>query len=270
MKATYAESMERVYADEGGYGDDPVDPGGATNRGITIIDARLYAKEFGWITDREVTKADMKVLPIWFSDRVYRVKYADKVRYDDLPAGFDYSMLDAGINSGIGRAIPWAGKALRVDHPVSALDVVSYASKFNDKVTAIQSYWAVRLSFLHGLHTWSHFGPGWGKRCAKGEAAAVKMWHSFGEGKQPAQVDVEMAKHAANAKAASKKAATQAGGTVAAPTIGSQVPGVDLSHLGVGGKLLLALFIASLIALFIYVVRQSVIHSQRASAYANA
>jgi lysozyme family protein len=35
--------MLRVFADEGGYTNDPVDPGGATNFGITIIDACYVA-----------------------------------------------------------------------------------------------------------------------------------------------------------------------------------------------------------------------------------
>ena len=42
VAATYAAAMVRVFADEGGYTNDPVDPGGATNWGITIIDARKY------------------------------------------------------------------------------------------------------------------------------------------------------------------------------------------------------------------------------------
>ena len=42
--ATYAAAIARVFADEGGYTDDPKDPGGATNWGITIVDARKYWK----------------------------------------------------------------------------------------------------------------------------------------------------------------------------------------------------------------------------------
>jgi lysozyme family protein len=273
VAATYEQAMGYVYVDEGGFTNDRLDPGQATNLGITIFDARLYAKEFGWIVDREVTVADMKVLPKWFADKVYKAKYADKVAYDQLPAGFDYSVLDAGINSGIGRAIPWAGKALRVDHPVShATEVVAYASTFNDKVAAIQNYWAVRLSFLHGLRTWSHFGPGWGKRCARGEANAVKMWHVIGEGKTADQTKADMTAHSNKAKDAAKKSATVAAGTGAGTGAATSAPhpALDFTHLGLGGKVLLALFIALLIAGFIIAVRETVIHAQRASAYANA
>ena len=110
--STYAGSMERVFADEGTFTNDRLDPGGATNYGITIIDARKYAAEFGWIVGRDVTVADMKVMPKWFAAKVYERHYARPIRYDELPAGFDYSALDAEINSGFGRVLPWASKAL--------------------------------------------------------------------------------------------------------------------------------------------------------------
>jgi hypothetical protein len=38
--ATYAAVIACVFADEGGYTDEPTDPGGATQLGIAIADAR--------------------------------------------------------------------------------------------------------------------------------------------------------------------------------------------------------------------------------------
>jgi lysozyme family protein len=45
MKQTYDEAMQKVFADEGGYTNEAADPGGPTNWGITIFDARLYWKK---------------------------------------------------------------------------------------------------------------------------------------------------------------------------------------------------------------------------------
>jgi lysozyme family protein len=89
--ATYDAAMIRVFGDEGGYTNDPVDPGGATNFGITIIDARKYWKP-------NATPADVKTMPKAVASDIYRKHYANPMRYDDLPAGFDYSILDAAIN----------------------------------------------------------------------------------------------------------------------------------------------------------------------------
>jgi lysozyme family protein len=258
--ATYDSAMVRVFADEGGYTNDPVDPGGATRYGITIFDARKY-----WKAD--ATPADIKAMPKAVASDIYRKHYADPVRFDDLPAGFDYSVLDAGINSGLGRAVPWAGKALGAS-VASIGDVVPLANAAPDKVSLIQKYWAVRLSFLHGLRTWGHFGGGWGRRCAEGEAAAVRMWLSVGRGLSnddaKARLDQEAAKAKTAAKQAGTGAATAGTATTAAP------PTLDPSHLSIGGKVALGIGIAVAVAFVVYLIRQAIIHNQRAAAYAKA
>lgn len=259
--ATYAAAMARVIADEGGYTDDPVDPGGATNWGITIFDAQKY-----WKAD--ATKADVKAMPKSVAAEIYRKHYALPIRYDDLPAGFDYSVLDAEINSGFGRALPWSGKAL--GKVVKSIDeMVTSANACSDKVAAIQAYWAARLAFLHGLRTWSHFGGGWGRRCAQGEAAAVKMWLSIGAALAPADVGARMGKEAGKAKAKSKTSVAKAAGSGAA-TGAPAHPSIDVSHLGAGGKVLLGIFIAGCVVAAIYFIRQAITHNQRAAAYAAA
>lgn len=266
--ATYDAAMVRVYNDEGGFGIDPLDPGGATTLGITIIDARKYAAEFGWIVGRQVTVQDMKVMPKWFAAKVYRKHYADPMRYDELPAGFDYSVLDAAINSGVGRAPVWAGKALGITAK-SINDVVAPANAAKDKVGIIQKYWSARLAFLHGLRTWSHFGGGWGRRCAQGEAAAVKMWLIVGAQMSSAAVQTNMKVEEGKASTASKQASTAAGASGAA-SASPAIPAVDVGNFSLGGKIALGFAIAAGVAIAIYFIRIAIINKQRAEAYATA
>lgn len=274
MKATYAAAMARVFADEGGYTDHPKDPGGATNYGITIIDANKYAAEFGWIVGRKVTPADMRAMPKAFAEAVYATKYAAPIRYNDLPPGYDYTGLDATINSGFGRFVPWSAKA--IGKPVKSVqEVVIATNAASDKVALIQRFWKVRLAFLQSLRTWSTFGKGWGRRCANGEAAAVKMWLTFGAALQPTEVKAKMATEAKKASAASKKngaaAATSASAGAATSTAGgSDVPAIDITHLGLGGKIALGVLIAALVLLAAYFIRKAITHKQRAAAYAAA
>src|ERR1700747_2155369 len=143
VAATYDAAMVRVFADEGGYTNDPKDPGGPTNWGITIYDARKYWKP-------NAKAEDVKTMPREVAVDIYKQHYAAPIRYNDLPAGFDYSILDASINSGLGRAIPWAGRALGTNS-VTIEPVVAFARTFPDKVVPIQKYWALRVSFLDGL-----------------------------------------------------------------------------------------------------------------------
>lgn len=257
--ATYDAAMARVFADEGGYTNDPVDPGGATNFGITIIDARKYWKP-------DATPADVKAMPKAVASDIYRKHYANPMRYDELPAGLDYSILDAAINSGVGRAPVWAGKALGITAK-SINDVVAPANAANDKVSVIQKYWAVRLAFLHSLRTWSHFGGGWGRRCAQGEAAAVKMWLSIGAALPASETAKRIRSEGAKAKAKSTKAGT---GAASAGTATASTPAVDTSHFSLGGKIALGIGIALLLALVVYLIRKAIIHNQRATAYAAA
>ena len=98
MHWTYEPAMEQgVFPHEGGYTNDPRDPGGPTNWGITIYDARKYWKS-------NATAADVKAMPKSVAEAIYWPHYAVPLCYDDLPAGPDYAALDYGINSGVSRA----------------------------------------------------------------------------------------------------------------------------------------------------------------------
>src|ERR1700739_1630431 len=97
MQSTYERAITQVFKDEGGYSNDAGDPGGPTNWGITIIDARLYWKH-------DATAEDVKNMPRSIAEEIYVKHYADPLQYNSLPAGVDYAVLDYGINSGISRS----------------------------------------------------------------------------------------------------------------------------------------------------------------------
>ena len=95
--SSYDEALRRVLVHEGGYSNHPSDPGGPTNWGITIHDARAYWK-------KEATTADVRSMPVHVAKDIYRSKYWDAMCCDNLPAGVDYALFDYGVNSGIARA----------------------------------------------------------------------------------------------------------------------------------------------------------------------
>ena len=53
--------------------------------------------------------ADVKAMKLDEAKAIYRAKYWDAQRCDELPAGVDDAVFDYGVNSGIGRS----GKVLR-------------------------------------------------------------------------------------------------------------------------------------------------------------
>lgn len=167
--SSYDAALARLLAHEGGYTNHPSDPGGPTNFGITIADYRKYVKA-------DATAVDVRAMTVAEARAIYRARYWDAQRCDDLPAGVDYAVFDYGVNSGIGRS----GKVLRrllgladATHHVSD-EVVAAAHRANAAVL-VAAICDERLRFLKALKTWPVFGKGWGRRVAEVRAAALTM-----------------------------------------------------------------------------------------------
>jgi lysozyme family protein len=158
-----------LLAHEGGYTNHPRDPGGPTNFGITIYDYRKYIKP-------DATAADVRSMTLDEAKRIYRVRYWDAQRCDELPAGVDYAVFDYGVNSGIGRS----GKVLRrlvnlADRPGNITDDVIDAVCASDPVTLVAGICDERLRFLQSLRTWPVFGVGWRRRVTEVKSTALTM-----------------------------------------------------------------------------------------------
>lgn len=151
MRQNYNYALQQVLKSEGGYTNDPRDPGGPTNYGITIADYRMYINKSG-------TADDVKNMHLADAQSIYRSKYWNAVNGDTLPSGVDYCVFDYGVNSGVGRAKKVYNN-LKTDNP-------------KDTINAICDE---RLKFLQSLGTWSHFGKGWGARVASVRAGSLAL-----------------------------------------------------------------------------------------------
>ncbi len=168
MKYNFAQCLQWVLASEGGFTCDPVDPGGATNFGITITDYRAYCKP-------DATPDDVRAMKREEAESIYRTKYWDKVRGDELPSGVDYSVFDFAVNSGVRRAIKYLQRGVGVgmtgELDQNTMDAVAAANPA--KLIAWLNN--ARLAFLQTLHIWPHFGNGWAKRVAQVRARSLRM-----------------------------------------------------------------------------------------------
>ena len=92
--------------EEGGYVDDPADPGGATNMGITLATYREWSDDpaFGPIRVEDMTERTARA--------IYRSLYWNPLRADALPIGVDLSVFDMGVNAGIWRSAHLLQRAL--------------------------------------------------------------------------------------------------------------------------------------------------------------
>ena len=66
---------------EGGYVDDPVDPGGATNKGVTLATFRQCVQSLLGI---ESTLANLRALTDAQAGTIYKALYWDKIRGDQI------------------------------------------------------------------------------------------------------------------------------------------------------------------------------------------
>jgi len=177
MQFTYEQAITQVLKDEGGYTNESTDPGGPTNWGITIHDARTYWKS-------NATSQDVKTMPRSVAEDIYIKHYAGPINYDSLPAGVDYTIFDYAINSGISKSIKTVQELIGV--PIDGTMGPITLAKINssDPISLIHAIYIERLKFLKTLHTWSTYGHGWTNRCNNGLSLALTLAGSSPPGVQ--------------------------------------------------------------------------------------
>jgi lysozyme family protein len=168
MKANFDEALAAMLHHEGGYVNHPKDPGGMTNLGVT---KRVWEEWVG----HEVDEKTMRGLTPELVGPLYKAKYWDKIRGDDLPTGVDYIVFDAAVNSGPGRAAKWLQACVGVEQDGGIGPKTLAAVAKHDPIVLVEDYAKRRLSFLMALKTWDTFGKGWGRRVAEVQTSASSM-----------------------------------------------------------------------------------------------
>jgi lysozyme family protein len=168
MKENFDQSFALVLVDEGHYVNDPRDPGGRTNLGVTQRAWEAYL-------NRSVTETEMRGLTPDIVKPFYKAMYWDKIKGDQLPAGVDYAAYDLAVNSGTGRA----AKYLQEIAGVFADGVIGPKSleaiKSCDPEQTVDALCDMRLDFLKRLPTFETFGKGWIRRVAEVKDKASGM-----------------------------------------------------------------------------------------------
>jgi len=235
--------LEVIFPYEGGYVDHPRDPGGATNMGITFSVLKSWR-------GTAITKQDVKNLTKAEAAEIYAKRYANPLRFNDLPLGPDLPILDFGINSGISRSAKYTQAIVGVAQDGQIGPQTLSALSRMDRRDFIKKLCAKRLGFVQGLKIWDTFGKGWSRRIAHVEAKALS-WVST----KPQLQD--------DAKAARDKAIAQGSG--AAVGTGGGV-GVDQAP-DLGG-LPVWVIVAVVVAIVVPLIIRAIINAQRASALA--
>lgn len=168
MKENFDACLRLTLRHEGGFVNNPRDPGGMTNLGVT---KRTWED---W-TGRPATEADMRSLTEEDVKPLYHKRFWKAVRGEELPDGIDFCVFDCAVNSGPGKAVRMLQSAIGVkaDGIIGKRTIdASFAVPLQ---SLIDDYTGLRLAFLQTLSHFPTFSKGWTARCmaVRNEAMAI-------------------------------------------------------------------------------------------------
>ena len=145
-------AFDRLMDHEGGYVNDPNDPGGETKYGIS---KRSYPDEDiqGMTKDR--------------AKQIFRRDFWDKVNADRLHDGVAWQAADFAYHSGPETAVRYLQRALGVADDGHWGPRSQAAAEEVSETDQIMRLIGERLDFLTRLKNWPHHGRGWARRMAQ-------------------------------------------------------------------------------------------------------
>ncbi len=256
MNTNYQACLNFVLRYEGGFTDNRKDPGNWTGGkvGVGVLKGTKYGVSAG-----AYPHLDIKNLTLEDVKPIYAKNYWKPVRGDDLPAGVDLVVFDAGVMSGTSRAAKWLQSCVgsTQDGVVGVKTLTKVATA--NKAAIIKKFCAKRTGFVQSLKTFATFGRGWMSRIAANEALAMKMLLSSNMTSKTSAKDTLNN----NAAAANKSAKAQkTGAVVSAAGDGTTIALSDQ----VAHWLTLGVVVAG-VGLVLYLLWRSKVNKTRAAAY---
>jgi len=144
-------SINRLLGNEGGYVNDPADPGGETQWGIS---------------KRSYPSVDIKALTREGAIGIYKRDFWDRVNANDLPELLQFQVLDFAVNCGIETAVRKLQAAAGVADDGHWGPVTRAAVAALPPAALAFRFFAEELDYRRKLAGWPRFGAGWTARVA--------------------------------------------------------------------------------------------------------
>jgi lysozyme family protein len=172
MDDNFDTSLAFTLREEGGYVDDPADPGWAPNMGITLATYRQ------WSDDLALGPTQVQDMTARTARAIYRSLYWNPLRADALPTGVDLSVFDMGLNAGIWgsarllqRALGFTGE--EVDGCIGP-ETLGAAAKCEPR-SLVNDLADRQTAYYRSLVDFPSFGTGWLNRTKARREAALAM-----------------------------------------------------------------------------------------------
>jgi len=160
----FAKALAHVLEMEGGFSNDPYDPGGPTNRGITLDVYASFKNETVDAASRPRLISELKRIPDDVVRTIYRQRYFNPAACPVFTAPLALMHFDAAVNHGVGAAVRMLQSVAGVSadgeigpETLAAIGTRSLSDLLDD-------YAEARRSRYRALPHFWRFGRGWLKR----------------------------------------------------------------------------------------------------------
>jgi lysozyme family protein len=165
-------ALAHVLAKEGGYSNHPADNGGPTNLGVT------WRTWQDW-TGKPAPEAVMRGLTVAKVAPLYKARYWDAVKGDQLPGGLALCLFDFAVNAGPARAAKMLQQIVNasVDGQIgpATIKAVQAFVAASGEAELVRRFQNARRDYYRSLGDFPVFGRGWLRRCDETETAALKV-----------------------------------------------------------------------------------------------
>jgi lysozyme family protein len=147
----FDQAFDRLISNEGGYVNNPADPGGETKFGIS---------------KRSYPNLDIANLTRDQAKEIYKADFWERGQMDQFYGAVAFQVFDAAVNHGIETALRLLQRAAGVadDGHIGPLTVAAIKAK--SVTDMLMLFIANRIRFWTKLSTWATFGKGWANRAA--------------------------------------------------------------------------------------------------------
>ena len=174
--ALFEHCLQQILISEGGYSEDPHDPGGPTNRGITIASLASYRGIALIDENRPRLIADLKKLTVDDVRPIYFTRYWLPSQAEHFAPPVALMHFDASVNHGVRGAARLLQHALGVETDGIIGPITRGAADSLPPLQLVTHYAEARRARYRSLHHFWRFGRGWLARVDRTERNARALF----------------------------------------------------------------------------------------------
>jgi lysozyme family protein len=182
MTPGFEVAVAEILHQEGGYSDDPMDPGGATNFGISL----RFALNVGDLDhdghpdldidgDGDIDAADIRALSPEAATQLYEAVFWQPLRCDDMPLPIALAVCDTAVNMGRGPAVVLLQTAASVPTDGRIGPVTLHAVREQVTTMLLARFTVLRIIRYTTLENYARYGRGWIRRAVEIDRAAMRL-----------------------------------------------------------------------------------------------